>query len=316
VRSGAEQVARIVADCRSGRLARLTDVEAPHAEAAKLDAYGRKVCAEHEGPVIDATAIHDSIPYGKKFNLYEFGCVRPPWPKGWLGYARERGDVYVMVWWEEDLARKNPWPEFIGGQGAKRPWSDVAGVSTCIVYAGGLSQAEDGGRAPFPTLGPIITWSWAYDAEGVALDVRGEPLLLTLPPPIEQGCQLTALYAFNFLNCRNVEIVEPRRERHQRRRLERLGVQVSEIVVTSIGQWARRTSSDPVEAGAVPLTSVRGHIIRSGVEGRKHLFGYDGQDGRPLVEGRFYVPQHVRGSADHGVREQEFTLEPSEESMA
>jgi hypothetical protein len=51
----------------------------------------------------------------------------------------------------------------------------------------------------------------------------------------------------------------------------------------------------------VPLTSVRGHFATYGQDGRGLLFG--------KYAGRYWIPQHARGSAEHGVVAQEFRLE-------
>jgi hypothetical protein len=107
--------------------------------------------------------------------------------------------------------------------------------------------------------------------------------------------------ALNFLACSNVEVAEPKRPFPVRQRLRKARVQVQTIVVRPPGK--RRQSSGVVRAADgldVPLSSVRGHFARYGVEGRGLLFG--------KYSGKFWIPAHARGQGDTEPRD--YVLKP------
>ena len=99
-------------------------------------------------------------------------------------------------------------------------------------------------------------------------------------------------YAIDFLNCVNVVLVEPERSRAATRRIIRTGLRITEINVRSIAESVNGANG-PSSSTGVPLTSVRGHHAEYGPAYDKGLlFG--------KYEGRFWIPQHARGSADQG----------------
>jgi hypothetical protein len=60
----------------------------------------------------------------------------------------------------------------------------------------------------------------------------------------------------------------------------------------------------PIDAAETPLTSVRGHFARYGVEGREGLlFGKHA--------GKFWVPTHARGVGDGEPEPRRYTLRPN-----
>lgn len=98
--------------------------------------------------------------------------------------------------------------------------------------------------------------------------------------------------AINFLNCRNVNLVEPQLTRAQQRRVQRAGIRVHRIEVIDPGTSTRTVGHGP-GGEELPLHQVRGHFARYGPRfGRGLLFGKH--------EGMYWVPDHRRGSADHG----------------
>lgn len=105
-------------------------------------------------------------------------------------------------------------------------------------------------------------------------------------------------------NCRNVDIVEPVRPRGERRRIERTGVKVHTINVFKAGTSTRAVKGEAV--GSVPLHPVRGHAAHYGNccpgvhEPRGRLFG--------KLEGKFWVPQHLRGNSEHGENRPDYRL--------
>lgn len=112
---------------------------------------------------------------------------------------------------------------------------------------------------------------------------------------------LVLLGALNFMNCRNVELVEPTWERHKRKRLARLGVKVHTISVFPVGRSVRSGPKVQDAGGGLPLSSVVGHFAHYGPEyGRGLLFG--------RLAGRFWIPQHARGAKEHGESEVDYRL--------
>lgn len=107
-------------------------------------------------------------------------------------------------------------------------------------------------------------------------------------------------------NCRNIEAAEPKRERHERRRLERAGVKVQVLVVHPVGRRGARPGGAVDAAAATALTSVRGHFAKYGPgwpDGdRGLLFGKHA--------GRFWHPQSSRGTPEVGVNVNDYELRP------
>lgn len=134
-----------------------------------------------------------------------------------------------------------------------------------------------------------------WKVESVVVTDRFEEVFCATVPETEafvlDGMILTG-------NCRNVELVEPKRPRPVIRRLARLGVTVKTINVFPVG----RSSRSEKEPGAgVPLTSVRGHFARYGPEyGRGLLFG--------KLAGRFWIAQHARGDSELGKTEADYKI--------
>jgi hypothetical protein len=109
------------------------------------------------------------------------------------------------------------------------------------------------------------------------------------------------LGALNLGNCVNVELMEPKRSRAESRRIERMGVRVSELHVRPISKSYRgKGGAEPL--GTVPIHSVRGHFATYGPEyGRKLLFG--------KYAGRYWIPAHARGNPAAGEVQQSYVME-------
>jgi hypothetical protein len=114
---------------------------------------------------------------------------------------------------------------------------------------------------------------------------------------------LVFLQTLNFMNCRNVEIVEPKRSRPERRRLQKMGASVIHTLnVFPVGR-SSRTRGPKREGPGVPITTVRGTFHHYGPEyGKGLLFG--------KIAGRFWVPQHARGTAALGESLHQYVLRP------
>jgi hypothetical protein len=144
----------------------------------------------------------------------------------------------------------------------------------------------------------------AIGADGAPLDINWLALMVPgnrrneradLGDPnqgVWDAAMVTLGAALNFLNCSNVEVAEPQRQRAIRRRIARTGVTVQAIVVRPPGRRRAASSAPrPIEAGEQVFSPVRGHFARYGPEhGRGLLFG--------KFAGKFWVSAHVRGEGD------------------
>lgn len=242
-------------------------------------------------PVIDATAIYHSLLAKEAVMLYEdHPSITPPWPAFHLAYVNEFGNVIVIVCAAID--DETPWET-----AEPVDWATVRWALTSLVFCGGYSKSVPG---PIPTTGPVFCWQYAIGAQGEPLDLHWRQTHESQTGEMWTNSQLVTLQALNFLNCRNVQIVEPHRPRAERRRIARTGVTVSEINVFPIGRSARSAKLEPV---GVPLTSVRGHFAHYGPQyDRALLFG--------KYAGRYWIPQHARGTAELGEVEHSYTLRP------
>jgi hypothetical protein len=273
----AEAIATVVADLRAGRV-RCLDPELPQVDLAG------------DAPIVDATGIYEAL-VGRDapVAMYEdHPCIAPPWDQAAICYVNGHGNVIVMV---STVLAAPRWET-----AEPTDWERVRWQLHTLLFLGGR-----GGAGPMPTTGPVHAWQFAIGHDGEPLDLHWIQLSPQYPTEHWDMAHLTLLGALNFLNCRNVELVEPRRPRAEARRLARTGVRVHTINVFPAGRSSRSAKTDPV---GVPLTSVRGHFARYGPEyGRGLLFG--------KYAGRFWIPQFARGSAEHGTTDHDYALHPS-----
>lgn len=304
----AEPIARVVADLRAGR------VRCPLIPARDdLHAVAAGIAAD-PGKVIDATAIYRRlVERHKPVWVYEdHPCIAPPFTRFDVGYLNEHGNAIVMTALAHDYRGD---PELLGetaatteaARGLSQPagwetpepvdWSRVRWVIDTFCWVGGR-----GAEGPVPTFGPLHLWRFAVYGDGVPADLHWVKLI---DRPLEEWdmAHLVLLGALNFLGCRNVVLGEPPRARPERRRLARTGVTVHELMVFPAGSSppARVVTASGMPGG-VPLTSVRGHFARYGIEGRGLLFGKHA--------GRFWIPGHARGDRAHGEHDTSYRLEP------
>lgn len=262
----------------------------PHAEQVKLVAAST---------IVDVTALYRQIQgRGEGRDVYRDHVFAPPWESASYCWVSARGQVFVAHVYTDlavDLPSALRWESTSGTHSID--WDSVKWASCVLLWVGETTGDDGVHRPPF---GPIFGWTVAVADAGEIIDVRWIEMV-PLAPEERLLVDSTALYwlgAVNFLNCRNVEAVEPVRPRGERRRLERLGVRVHEINVLPIGKTGRSRSRG--ESLGVPLASVRGHFAAYGQDGKGLLFG--------KYSGRFWIPQHARGSAEHGVIDQSFTV--------
>jgi hypothetical protein len=250
--------------------------------------------------VVDATAIYRSLADNPKpVYLYEdHPCIAPPWMNAAICYANEHGNVIVMQSTATELAkneRRELWEPADPVEWDRVRWA----VDTCV-WIGGHSKALGGS---FQTAGPVHVWRSAVYENGEPADLHWVQLVPEYPLENWEMAHLVLLGALNFMNCRNVELVEPTRERHERKRLTRLGVRVHTISVFPVGRSTRNGPKAAGTGGGVPLTSVAGHFAHYGPEyGRGLLFG--------RLSGRYWIPQHARGAVEHGQSEADYRLVP------
>lgn len=301
-RGSGDAIAPVISDLRDGRIKLIRDPEHPRSDAPD------HLAARISNPtVVDVSAIYwDLMDRPRQVGLYEdHQTIVSPWGETAYAYRNRHGNVVVMHCLQET------WAEYRGPtwQPAEPiDWNrEVGWVQEVSVWLGGTSYAREGGATP--TSGPAFAWVHALGHHGEPLDLRWINLLPSYFKLEEWSIgQLVLLGSLNFLNCRNVELVEPHRPRSERRRIARTGVTISEIAVRPTGSTTRARVVGTSEGSATPLTSVRGHFSHYGDccpgqhEPRGKLFG--------RLEGRYWIPQHARGDREHGERESRYRLEP------
>lgn len=289
--SSAEAIGAVVSDLRNHRVK--PGLNTKMAAIPKL--LGPK-WAIAGAPVVDATSIYRSlVADGKEFDVYG-NNVAPPWKQAALGFQTKYGAVVVVDLYVTD--GKLQWQPGDEEDSAHADhtidWNRVECVLNASLWLGGRNRAGQ----PVATSGPFHWWRIALYPGGEIADIRWHQIE-TLDEDATNGAIATLLATFNFLNCRNVQLVEPHRPRAMQRRIARHGFRVSELSVTPIG---RSTRSEPSGNHiALPLHSVRGHFAEYGKNGKGLLFG--------KLAGRYWIPQHARGQAEVGVVAQKFTVE-------
>lgn len=289
----AEAIARVVDDLRRGRF---------QIQGTRIEGFADMVrgMLPPEAKVVDATAIFQGVLASDEVRLYEdHPCITPPWTYATFGYVNGFGNVHAMVTKTYEITDENRDDHVQYRWETDNPvdWDRVRWTTVVYVFIGGRSLTN---HRALPTSGPHILYEHAIYDDGSPADLHWVQVDQRFDVEDWTNAQLTLLGSLNFLNCRNVELVEPERPRPQRRRLDRIGVKVTEINVFPMGKQTRSGKGKP--SAGVPLTPVRGHFAHYGAccphhEPRGLLFG--------KYEGKFYVPQHARGSTDHGEYRQE-----------
>lgn len=294
----AEQIAAVIGDFKTRRVQMLYNDRAPAA-----DKYWRAEAAlVGLAPVIDATTIYRELDtqHGRH-HLYDDHLLRPPLTSCSVAYVNRHGNVTVMhVNWIQRDEVGGDWAKYSWDETADPvDWSTVEWIATVSYWVGG----RNGTGASMQTRGPAYAMRWAINPDGTPADLRWLDLTDTIDGDDPWLCATIVLMrCVTFLNCRNVIITEPHRPRAQARRLARAGVVVNEVTIAKVGEWARRAGAAPPAGTAVPLTTVRGHLARYGVDGRGLLFG--------RIAGTFWIPAHARGSAEYGERQHNYALAP------
>lgn len=259
----------------------------------RLDA----LCVIDNPIVIDCTALRrqlvdNDIPV----RIYD-ACLVPPFNEAVFAAENEYGNVYAMHC--TVVRYPDEWDGTWTSDDHAIEWSRVRWVIFVSAFLGGSSTTKN---CALRTCGPIHMWSIAVYEDGTVGDYRWRECSPEFPHDGQMGWLLALLVrSLDFLNCRNVEIVEPHRERHERKRIARTGVTVRTINVFPVGRTSRSDQGEPV--GGVPMHTVRGHLAHYGPQyGRGLLFG--------KYAGRFFIPQHVAGNRGIGEVEADYKLVP------
>lgn len=273
----AEPIARVVADLRAGRVRTLTRQTERFADSW------------HPDPVVDATAIyHSLVARNDPIAIYEdHPCIAPPWDHAAICYVNEHGNVIVMCSLAGSDDQRWDTAEPVD-------WDRVRWRLNTFLFIGGR-----GATGAMATLGPVHLWQYAIYDDGTPADLHWVQLEQRYPMEHWDMAHLVLLGALNFMNCRNVDIVDPIRPRPEARRIARTGVVVHTINVFPIGRSARTQRA--ASGAGTPLTSVRGHFACYGPEyDRGLLFG--------KYAGRYWIAQHARGAAELGESSHDYVL--------
>ena len=286
----AVSTAEVVKELRAGR------VGLPH-EDRRIFATALAQVSQ-PGPVVDATQIYQSLADDPRpVYIYEdHPNIAPPWNTAHVAYVNEHGNVVVLHVLSTEIVSKDRVKKWDTAEDVD--WSRVRWTTQVTVWIGGRSNKLN---KAVPTTGPLHIWFHAVYDNGESADIRWVHLCPDYPIENWDMANLVILGALNFMNCRNVDIVEPARRRTEARRIAQTGVRVSVINVFPVG---RSTRSETKNKGAgVPLTSVRGHFSHYGPDyGKGLLFG--------KLAGRFWIPQHARGDASLGETKHDYVLKP------
>ena len=285
-----EMIAEVVGDLAAGRFEDHYDV----------GTYGREMADIADSVVVDVTDLFNDALESSGMDLYE-QLAAPPWRNALLCYKNTYENIVCLHVTATDVEDWDYRWE-VEDQDHDIDWDAVRWVLSTTVWVGGRSQGHK-----VKTSGPMMVWSAAVNPDGVIQDVLWTDVSSlsskeeTLPMSTWDAALSVWLRSYNFLACRTVTAAEPIRSRAERRRIDRAsgGVKIHELVVTPVGKGGGR-KAQPLLASGTAAHSVRGHFSEYGSNGKGLLFG--------KLAGRFWVPQHARGSADHGEVVQRFTL--------
>lgn len=273
----ADAIAAVIADLRDGRWWHpVPDGFAPPGDMAPLVVD----CVE-SAPVVDATPMYYQIAGSDDpIDLYNTFEIHEVWPEATVCYVNQHGNVHVGL---SGFINWQPWdtPNDVD-------WGRVVRVASLSMFVGGRGRGK-----PVPTVGPMVQLRSAVDADGQILDLHHEALAPNIDEDFWVNMMLVWLQTYTLAACVNVELVDPKRPRAQRRRLERTGVTPQTLVIRPRSKSTRSRSAGPERAtvGDTPQSFVRGHFAEYGDRyGKGKLFG--------RYEGRFWIPAHGRAGRD------------------
>jgi hypothetical protein len=188
-----DTIAAVITDLQSGRVSDLGDRKM-HREALGLFRLSNPT-------VVNATAIYQSLADNPHpVYIYEdHPCISPPWDQAAICYRNEHGNVIVMH--ANVSTTYPPWET-----AEPVDWERVRWTLHTFVWVGGRS----GDGRPSPTYGPAHLWQFAIYDNGEPADLHWVSLTGNkLPMESWDMAHLVLLGALNFMNCRNVQLVDP-----------------------------------------------------------------------------------------------------------
>lgn len=284
----AEPIARVVSDLLQRRV---KPIDGAMNVGVKLQGPDKKLFDLLLGLVmdpivIDATALYAELSESRhSVNIYEdHPCIAPPYEEFITAYVNQHGNVTVMHSSVSSVdPLKPPWEALADTHDID--WEQVKWRLDTVVWVGGR-----GAQGSMPTHGPRHLWQFAIGPQGEPLDLHWVSLVRDYPVKNWDMAHLVLLATLRFLNCSNVELAEPRRERHEAKRIARTGVTVKTLNVYPAGKSSKSKGGESL---GVPLHSVRGHFASFGPEyGKGLLFG--------KLSGRYWISAHARGSKELG----------------
>lgn len=320
-----ESVARVIRDIRLGRVVDPTVAARTHGERFEQEAERMREAAwsvAQTAPVVDIQPIYDAwmSETDEGTDVYSYQCA-PPWETALMGYVNSVGNVTIIQTTAFDLtdpeaAEMKDWPGHRWQPGDRNDdghsfgpadaepahlieWDEVRWIVTVCIYLGGRTSTG----VAIPTIGPCFIWRIPVYPDGVIADIRWFQVDARASRDMFDNAIVCFLRTIDMCNCANVVVVDPDRsyDRPTRRRLQRTGVRFSEIHIRPLSRSYRGLGT-PLSDVTTPLTGVRGHFVHYGPKyGKGLLFG--------KYEGRYWIPQHLRGSAEVGEVEQTYVVE-------
>ncbi len=252
----------------------------------------------------------------------DFPCMAPPALMTWIEYGRPTGCKTTRPGGQESFRRENLPPKtgilfmavereneyFLPNndkyrnkpsrwQGETRPLRDIDAARMCLIGQVFMGMEEE--RLTIGPVGEVLLWlDDNYDCYEYLMFT---PVVHESVSPFLEG-QMTgldnlifpAMLTLTMLNLNNVstETVNPNEGKKRKKLdlyLKHHGVPKTVYKTLLITPYERMGKQESTRAGSREVlvrrsTVYRGHVMRSGVDGRKHLFG------NPKIVGRFWVP--------------------------
>lgn len=255
--------------------------------------------------------------------LTQFGCCRPPYDDMWLEIDASAGicpAAYLRYrsmpnGWSGDLSSLTGDIMHRVATMITLPTADPSFIPIPVVIpeGGGVSFVEI--PVWYPNGGVFGTYflSVAYDETGRVISASAFACTSRSPTDgtlLREGSDsarvvvMVALFACAVLHCKNVTTRQERLPRQLHRDRARRGladiVYRTLVVGPSPGQSGGKSAPKPEKTTRLHLC--RGHFAEYGPDyGKGKLFG--------RLEGRYWVPPHVKGSAENGRVEKTYRVE-------
>lgn len=314
-----ERIARAVDRLAKGFVSHGLEMRSPVARQMMADMRERFSSGRVQfGEIVDVNAIYHDWKTGNHpdFLPYSDTMMAPPYDEATYCAYQPEGSGYVWMMGASSYTREHPaWDTFRWSRhdSAYESWErsnraallgepDVDWDQVKWITATALYLAFDGAPG---VIGPVASWRVAIDEHGTPVDIHETRSVIARQDEGTYDNQMTVwMKATTWLNCRNIELVEPTRPWAQQKRLNRIGAgPIKEIHIRPVGRTVQRGKTVAVGDTATPLHTVRGHMATYGMDGRGKLFG--------RLTGRYWIPAHARGSAEHGESHPTRVLETS-----